>query len=918
MYAGRRIRDGETDPAISIPRTRPRTEFLGLGSYCSFFVLELRLPICLETNRVSLWITTRTARPVLQEVCSYAMGIRTAFCKADQDQLASFLAANPGDLNGNAIYKEFAQTHTNHTWQSWRHHYISNSMLINAIIRRIRRLEKEAASKKNQPPSDGHTLPNDNHREPNEIHKLQQESAAKKNQPPTGGHTPPDDSDKESRESSTEIVIKRSPMTRKGKEKAAHYLLDTDSDSDCPGTESNPADTPQDFVVHRIPTDHHNHSKNYDHVTDLVSSHQLGKIRSNPSVKLITMSPDEEKKLWQFVSTYPEGDIRLSLTLYESYHLQAPKFSAEQYRTYYLARQNRICRKRPASREPEGMTRPKVNRLNPLPADEARSGLHRTDSLDRSEGRRTLVLSGREDEVPKQSADDVTLDLDTLSVSTGSSDDLELEYILTCPDYHKVARNMNTSEEFLRPLLKLQEDVFRPLDFEILDPVVHQSRPVNQESTRESRLAGQETQKSLPVLEDPGKQPHSAAQEPAQQASRPAAKEPASRPVVQQKASRPAVQEKESRPAAKEPASRPAPKEPASRPVVQQKASRPVVQEKESRTVAQAPESRPAVQQKASRSVVQEKQSRPVAQAPESRPVEQQRESRPVKQEGASRPVAKERTSLPVTQAPESRPVDQVRKSRPTVQGGASRPAEQKRASRPAVQEGASRLAVQEGASRPVVQEPKQQKPQPVTQEPKDRPGEQKRGSRQQVVQRRTSRAVNQEPRQQIPKRVIQEPEGSAVSTPAESSTLTSGKTSRRSSFNPPQPPKSVQEAVDLLCVFLEDFGELYTPPEAAQLLHQCGDWAVMFEVATLKKLEQELKEASKGPNGQDENEENAVDQEYLLRIQKLVWTPEEDDLVLLTPPPTDPESQVKLKQLLEKKGPQAIENRKAFLRSTM
>jgi hypothetical protein len=37
-------------------------------------------------------------------------GIRTAFCKADQDQLASFLAANPGDLNGNAIYKEFAQT----------------------------------------------------------------------------------------------------------------------------------------------------------------------------------------------------------------------------------------------------------------------------------------------------------------------------------------------------------------------------------------------------------------------------------------------------------------------------------------------------------------------------------------------------------------------------------------------------------------------------------------------------------------------------------------------------------------------------------------------------------------------------------------------------------------------------------------
>ncbi|KAA1112883.1 hypothetical protein PGT21_014145 [Puccinia graminis f. sp. tritici] len=846
------------------------------------------------------------------------MGIRTAFCKADQDQLASFLAANPGDLNGNAIYKEFAQTHTNHTWQSWRHHYISNSMLINAIIRRIRRLEKEAASKKNQPPSDGHTLPNDNHREPNEIHKLQQESAAKKNQPPTDGRTPPDDSDKESRESSTEIVIQRSPMTRKGKEKAAHYLLDTDSDSDCPGTESNPADTPQDFVVHRIPTDHHNHSKNYDHVTDLVSSRQLGKIHSNPSVQLITMSPDEEKKLWQFVSTYPEGDIRLSLTLYENYHLQAPKFSAEQYRTYYLARQNRICRKRPASREPEGMTRPKVNRLNPLPADEARQGLHRTDSLDRSEGRRTLVLNGREDEVPKQSADDVTLDLDTLSVSTGSSDDLELEYILTCPDYHKVARNMNTSEEFLRPLLKLQEDVFRPLDFEILDPVVHQSRPVNQQSTRESLLAGQETQKSLPVLEDPGKQPHSAAKEPAQQASCPAPKEPASRPVVQQKASRPVVQEKESRPAAKEPASRPAPKEPASRPVVQQKASRPVVQEKESRTVAQAPESRPAVQQKASRSVVQEKQSRPVAQAPESRPVEQQRESRPVKQAGASRPVAKERTSLPVTQAPESRPVDQVRKSRPTVQGGASRPAEQKRASRPAVQEGASRLAVQEGASRPVVQEPKQQKPQPVTQEPKDRPGEQKRGSRQQVVQRRTSRAVNQEPRQQIPKRVIQEPEGSAVSTPAESSTLTSGKTSRRSSFNPPQPPKSVQEAVDLLCVFLEDFGELYTPPEAAQLLHQCGDWAVMFEVATLKKLEQELKEASKGPNGQDENEENAVDQEYLLRIQKLVWTPEEDDLVLLTPPPTDPESQVKLKQLLEKKGPQAIENRKAFLRSTM
>jgi hypothetical protein len=180
--------------------------------------------------------------------------------------------------------------HTNHTWQSWRHHYISNSSLINAIIRRIRRLEKEAAAKKNQTPSDGHTLPNDNHREQCEIHKLEKEAAAKKNRLPSDGHTPTDDADQEPRESSTEIVIQRSPMTRKGKEKAACYLLDNDSDSDSPGTESDQADTPQDFVIHRIPTDHHNRSKNYNDVTDLASSNQLGKIHSNPSVQLINVN----------------------------------------------------------------------------------------------------------------------------------------------------------------------------------------------------------------------------------------------------------------------------------------------------------------------------------------------------------------------------------------------------------------------------------------------------------------------------------------------------------------------------------------------------------------------------------------------------------------------------------------------------
>ncbi|KAI9625404.1 hypothetical protein KEM48_010884 [Puccinia striiformis f. sp. tritici PST-130] len=62
--------------------------------------------------------------------------LRTAFSKRDQEQLAWFLAKSPGDRFGNAIYREFARTHTNHTWQAWQDHYQSNSLVMNAVIKR--------------------------------------------------------------------------------------------------------------------------------------------------------------------------------------------------------------------------------------------------------------------------------------------------------------------------------------------------------------------------------------------------------------------------------------------------------------------------------------------------------------------------------------------------------------------------------------------------------------------------------------------------------------------------------------------------------------------------------------------------------------------------------------------------------------
>jgi len=598
------------------------------------------------------------------EVSGHPMGIRNRFSKADQDQLGLFLATHPGDRSGNAIYQEFAQTHTHHPWQAWRHHYIHNSLLMEAVIRRMKR---EMLAKKNQ-------------------------ASANEN-------------DKERSESPTEeieVIDQQGPGTRKGKEKAPCRLeIDSDSDSaESDACNKRSTGVLQDFALHRIPNECRDRSRTCDSITDQAFPNQLGKTHSNPSVQVITLSRDEEQKLFDFISAYPQGDFRLSSILYEKYHSQVPKYSADEYRTYYLANQDRLIRKRSASREPEENGRVKSKKHTSLLVDETPAAVSRVNSSTGSDDRRTLVLDDGGNEVTTRSSEDTVSEFDYLSVSTGSSDDLELEYILACPDHAEVAHNLDMSDELFHSLLELQGDVFQPLDLD---------------------------------ASAPSQDPHPA-------------------PTNQAHPSRPALQDGDASPS--------------------------IIPEKEL-------------------------ELRPLVHSPESRAdVEEESQGAPA--------VARE----------------------------------------------------------------------PV-------PGESL----------------------QVPT----EPNGSATLKRGESSVPASGMTSRRSSFKPAQPPTSVQEALELLSIFLDDFGEFYSPTEAAELFHQCGDWSLMFEVATLKRLDHERQNASN--NGHDDDDDAGdmhVGQEYKIRILNLIWTPAEDHLILH--PHSSPEQ---LKRLMEKRGAQAVENRRAFLLSS-
>ncbi|KAH9447564.1 hypothetical protein Pst134EB_021580 [Puccinia striiformis f. sp. tritici] len=157
-----------------------------------------------------------------------------------------------------------------------------------------------------------------------------------------------------------------------------------------------------------------------------------------------------------------------------------------------------------------------------------------------------------------------------------------------------------------------------------------------------------------------------------------------------------------------------------------------------------------------------------------------------------------------------------------------------------------------------------------------------------------------------------------------------SGQISRRSSFKPARPPDSVDEALKLLEVFLEDFGDLYSGLEAAKLLHQCGDWSILFELATLKRIDQQLKQASSttttdvpGEAGTtvnlDEHEDEELDPDYFARIQKMVWSIEEDQLLLSNmnhslDDDNHSSMQSKIQKLIDQRGLQAVENRQVFL----
>ncbi|POV94844.1 hypothetical protein PSTT_16620 [Puccinia striiformis] len=626
---------------------------------------------------------------------------------------------NIGARNGNLIYKEFALTHTNHTWQSWRYHYLKNDLLINARIRSIPRGLRQ--SNQNQTPS---------------ARKQKENSTKKKNDI---------DDHSSSSDSSEEIILisRRSPQSRKGKEKPIDYLsveiddYDDDHRSDLTESETDThhhQSTTDDnnlhrFSVHRILSeDRHRTPTNSHHgyVTDQLSSNQLGKIQLLPTVKVITMSPEDEKNFIQFMDKYPQGDLRLSTKLYEIYHSKAPQYTADEYRAYYLEYQNKH-RKRPAPWCPEQIVRKKTNKEV---QDQVSFGSESASS------RHTTVLENQ-DEQMNSKRNEIDSQLDALSVSDGSTDELDLDYILDTsnPDHIKTTHFFNDTS--FRSLLNLQnnQDLLLFPDLVITPTSLKDSEDqVDKDHSPSTTISGQEKVKEHPRSEG----------------------------------------------------------------------------------------------------------------------------------RHQSSPGLEERT-VPGQQ--ELNPVDQE-----SVQLDSS----------PALRE-------------PTPQETRSSKS-------------------------RSERRVRSETK---------------TMTPTDSTGLTSGQISRRSSFKPARPPDSVDEAHQLLEVFLEDFGDLYSGLEAAKLLHQCGDWSIMFELATLKRIDQQLKQAScTTTNNNDlgdggttvdvvDHEVEELDPDYFARIQKMVWSIEEDQLLLsninqsLDDNDDDDDHssiQSKIQKLIDQRGLQAVKNRQVFL----
>lgn len=592
------------------------------------------------------------------------MSVRSSFCKKDQDELALFLAAHPHSArDGKSLYQEFAKTHKTHSWQSWRAHYLSNRLTMEAVIRR-------------------------------KLRKSNQQQT----EPMQNGNT-----DHRSRSPAQEVErVGRQPgRGSKGKGKAQPVdVIETYCDSDTPrGSRiSRTGHQPQQFVLRRISSSRLSESRRSSDSINWSSSNQERPIYSDPSAPVITLSPEEEQAFFRFISRHPEGDLRLSLKLYETYHLQAPKFSPREYRAYYLSQGHKLQSAPPLRSITREHTRPCDSSINPssiIHNSEASSGIPEVAG-------HLPVSKNPQAQTQTESSKLPLLEIDTLSVSTGSEDEPGLDFILSSSDHSDLISTLKTSRELLQSFLELQGDVFGPSD------------------RRTGALA------------------------------------------------------------------------------------------------------------------------------------------------------------LASPRVPEPQTSDRISHDRtPPVD------AHSKLDNAPAPVILARELANGDGPSSE---------------------------SSSHTDARNLATAEN----------------------------LCSAKTSRTtSSFKPAQPPSTTQEAVALMGVFLTDFGDLYTPSEAVNLFHQCGDWTLMFEVATLKKLEKLKKKTQDGQivnamSGQDDEEE--VDQGYVLEVQSRMWTHEEDAIILdivsidtsnlsdrkatlaqlLRDKSSDRAS--KLGKLIAKRGIQAIKNRMAFL----
>ncbi|MBW0549769.1 hypothetical protein O181_089484 [Austropuccinia psidii MF-1] len=334
---------------------------------------------------------------------------RNPFTLVEQEELAAFLATYAGSRHGNSAYKAFSVKHPSHSWQSWRSHYLTHKEAFDIAIRRKikdrRRLETS----------------------PSAMAAVAAEAATSAELQARDSNQEPFSDNQSSKASETQKPPRSKETSNRRSARKRSYSL-TNSTNECLGNSDGGA--------------------------------------QHSSTTVLTMTSAEEEDFLDFLHGFSKEDLRSSLSPYLAYHQKMPTFSSTQYQSYYLENYHRFKDLLALEKSAFELCDPQAGQ-----STAALNGLLQTSLCEKRRQSSSVALSSLEPHLAAQnspmSINDTLLDVDALSVSTGSSDDLDLESMLT----DQVPRHSSISKELLISLQKLRHNFF----YDLKDKALHEA-----------------------------------------------------------------------------------------------------------------------------------------------------------------------------------------------------------------------------------------------------------------------------------------------------------------------------------------------------------------------------------------------------------------------------------------------------------